>query len=407
MPDYGDDDMNLAIIGGGPAGLRAAEVASEGGAKVQLFDAMPSVGRKLLVAGKGGLNLTKEEPRERMAARYSGEEQPKDVWSSLLHDFDTAALRAWVHGLGVETFVGTSNRIFPHEMKAAPFLRHWVHRLHKQNVQFFMRHRWHAIRKGFPIVLEFLVDKQIKTVSCDVAILALGGASWPKTGSTAQWVTILSELGVKVIPLKAANCGWEVDWSRQVVSAVEGEPLKNLIVRAGDTTIAGELLITRYGLEGGVLYQLGTELRAMENPELSIDFKMPHTVSALVGKMGSVHRSCLAMVRQRLKLSDSAFAVLSHVYGSETWYSSEDLAHKIKNCTIPLVRSRPLDEAISTAGGICWSELNNDLMLTKYPGIFVCGEMIDWEAPTGGYLIHGCLAMGARAAKGALAFLQK
>ena len=396
---------NVAVIGGGPAGLRAAELVAELGYAVSLYDGMPSVGRKFLVAGKGGLNLTKDEPKERMAHRYRGEQQSTAIWPSLLSDFDSTAMRAWVHGLGIETFVGTSNRVYPLEMKAAPLLRRWVHRLREQKVQFLMRHRLKSITSGHPIQLEFEGSPLLPTPIFDAVILALGGGSWPLTGSTGNWITILANHGIRMTPFLPANCGWQVAWTEPVLAEAEGEPVKNLVIRAGDTMVAGELLITRYGLEGGAIYQLGPELRATTTPHLIIDFKPTFTPQALVAKMGSTHRSSLASVRHRLKLSPGAHAILAQVFGSEVWYPSAFLAQHIKHCPVPLLGPRPLPEAISTAGGVCWSELTDDLMLKKLPGVFVCGEMIDWDAPTGGYLIHGAMATATRAGRGAARWL--
>jgi len=391
--------MNIAIIGSGPAGLRAAEVAAMGGASVTLFDAKPSAGRKFLVAGKGGLNLTNAEPRERFVNRYTGPAQPPDLWQSLLSDFDAEALRTWASGLGVETFAASTGRVYPKELKAAPLLRRWVQRLRELGVEFSMNYRWTGLTSGTPHQLHFQTQGQSRTVEADAVILALGGGSWPETGSDGAWTGILGRLGITVAALQPANCGWEYPWTHALLEKAEGKPLKNIVVRAGEMETPGELLITRYGLEGGALYQLGPALRAMDEPALIIDFKPAFTIAQLLSKIGDVRRDYLAGAGGRWRLSEAAIALLE-TRGPFT--SAEALATEVKNLMLPLTGPRPLAEAISSAGGITWAELDNGLMLKKIPGVFIAGEMIDWEAPTGGYLIQGCFATGTRAACSAL-----
>ncbi len=394
--------INIAIIGGGPAGLRAAEVAAAGGAAVTLFDAKPSVGRKFLVAGRSGLNLTHAEPREHFAKRYTGTEQPPDFWPTLLTEFDADALRQWAAELGVETFAATSGRVYPREMKAAPLLRRWVQRLREGGVKFALRHRWTGLCPGAQWQLDFQVEGEPRSVEADALILALGGGSWPETGSDGGWVSTLEKLGVAVAPLRSSNCGWEISWPANVLTPAEGQPLKNITARAGETTAVGELLVTKYGLEGGVIYQLGPALRAMAEPKITIDFKPAHTVAQLVRKLGNCPRDFLAEARSRWKLSNAAFAILENLPGLAPFTSAESLAWTVKNCPLRLSGPRPIAEAISSAGGVRWSELNAALMLRRCPGIFVAGEMIDWDAPTGGYLMQGCFATGTHAARGAL-----
>jgi uncharacterized flavoprotein (TIGR03862 family) len=391
--------VQLAIIGGGPAGLRAAEVAATSGATVTVFDAKASVGRKFLVAGKGGLNLTHEEPRERFATRYSG---PGDLWPELLADFDSAALRAWAASLGVETFAASTGRVYPRALKAAPLLRRWIQHLRQLGVTFAPHHRWIGLRPGARWQLDFQVGTVTRTIESDAVLLALGGGSWPETGSDGAWTTTLAQLGVEVAPFQAANCGWEYPWPPAVLSAAEGHPLKSIAARAGGAHTKGELLITRYGLEGGALYQLGPELRTMPEPELIIDFKPGHSVAQLVAKMGPIRRNFLTEAHARWRLSEAAAAILTHCTDAASCGSVEALATLAKNCALRLTGPRPLAEAISSAGGVRWSELDRQLMLKKMPGIFLAGEMIDWEAPTGGYLLQGCFATGTRAAGGAL-----
>ncbi len=394
--------IKIAVIGGGPAGLRAAEVAVTGGAEVTLFDAKPSVGRKFLVAGRGGLNLTHSEPRDRFVTRYGGPGTPEGFWPAVLSDFDADALRAWAAELGVETFVGTSGRVFPREMKAAPLLRRWVERLRRQGVHFALRHRWTGLRSGTPVQLDFQVEGETRSLETDAVILALGGGSWPETGSDGTWVEPFRQLGVAVTPLAPANCGWKVAWPPALLAAADGLALKNITARAGTKTISGELLITRYGLEGGAIYQLGAALRAMPEPELILDLKPTFTVEQLVAKLGPLRRNFLAEARSRWRLSDAAFALLSHLSPPEAFTSAAALVAATKECRVRLTGPQPIAEAISSAGGVGWSELDPTLMLRRSPGVFVAGEMIDWEAPTGGYLMQGCFSTGTRAARSAL-----
>ncbi len=388
----------LAIIGGGPAGLRAAEVAARAGVRVTLFDAKPSVGRKFLVAGKGGLNLTHGEPLEKFASRYSGPDQPPGIWPDLLSDFDPTALRQWAADLGVDTFQATSGRVYPKALKAAPLLRRWIDRLRGLRVRFEMNHRCVSLVPGPPYQLGF---ENGATATADAVIFALGGGSWAKTGSDGAWQTLFEKLGIAQNPLAPANCGWEHAWSPEILAAAEGKPLKNLLVSACGTTAIGELMLTRYGLEGGAIYQLGAILRTMPEPTIAIDFKPTFSHSELLVKMQSVKRGFLDEARTRWKLSDPAHAILSPKFFTD----ADSLAREVKHCVIPLTKPRPLDEAISSAGGICWSETDASLMLKKLPGVFIAGEMIDWEAPTGGYLMQGCFATATRAATSAVRWL--
>lgn len=394
--------MHIAIIGGGPAGLRAAEIAAASGAKVTLFEGKASVGRKFLVAGRGGLNLTHNEPREKFITRYSG---PRELWTSLITDFDAEALRAWAAELGAETFAASTGRVYPRSLKGAPLLRRWVERLRDLGVHFSTRHRWCDIqRSGDRWHLDFEVDGATKSYEADAVILALGGGSWPETGSTGAWTAILERLGVAVTPLQPANCGWNFPWPPELLAAAEGQPLKNIVARVGDTEARGELLITRYGLEGGAIYQLGPALRAQAAPELIIDLKPANTIEQLIAKLGPIQRNFIAEVKQRWRLTDAAHAVLQFCASQTAADSAEAIARLAKHCALSLTGPRPIEEAISSAGGVQWSELDGQLMLQRLPGIFLAGEMIDWEAPTGGYLLQGCFATGTRAARGALAY---
>jgi hypothetical protein len=393
--------MHIAIIGGGPAGLRAAEVAAAGGAQVTLFDAKASVGRKLLVAGRGGLNITKVEPREKFVAQYSGPEQPPSFWSEVIAEFDPQATRTWASGLGVETFTASTGRVYPRELKAAPLLRRWVQRLRDAGVRFEMHHRLIGLAAGENVGLRFQTRSGEATVTADAAILALGGGSWPETGSDGIWLPMLKQLGVEVAPLAPANCGWEVSWPPSVLQNAEGQPLKNIAAHAARESAVGELLVTRYGLEGGALYQLAAALRAMPEPELLVDFKPDTSNERLIEKLRHVPCDSIAAVKDRLRLSTPAVAIMEEFCPTPCG-SAETIASAVKSCRIPLTGPRPIAEAISSAGGVRWSGISPDMMLAKLPGVFVAGEMIDWEAPTGGYLIQGCLATGQRAGVSAL-----
>ena len=387
---------SIAILGGGPAGLRAAEVCVAAGFRVELFDAKRSVGRKFLVAGKGGLNLTNSEGAEKFVTRYSA--PATAFWSEVLKDFDAPALRQWALELGCDTFETKSGRVYLKDLKAATLLRRWVTRLRESGVVLHMNHRLVDLCAGPPI--ELLFENGVRSTA-DAVILALGGASWPETGSDGHWVPILEKLGLATSPLAPANCGWEYEWPTQILALAEGKPLKNIRVTAGDQSIVGELILTRYGLEGGPLYALGPILRDMASPAISLDLKPQHSIEQLLLKMESVRRNFAAEARQRWKLGDAAYAILSR----NEWTDATSLAREAKNCVIPLKGPRPIAEAISSAGGLRWEELGEDLMVKKIPGLFVAGEMIDWEAPTGGFLLQGCFSTATRAARSACAFL--
>ena len=402
-----DSLPHVVVIGGGPAGLFAAETASAGGARVSLYEAKASVGRKLLVAGKGGLNLTHGEAPDLFATRYRGADMPADWWRRCLSDFSPSMLRDWAAGLGVETFQQRTGRIYPREMKAAPLLRRWVERLREQQVGMFVRHRLTEWRCGSPHALRFSTPQGDAWIEADAVIFALGGASWAITGSDGQCTDLFERAGVRMQPWQPANCGWEVAWPESMLPQIEGQPWKNLAVSAGGKRVVGELMLTNYGLEGGIIYQLGPELRAMEIPEISVDMKPEISEPALVVKMESVKNNALMACAERWRLSPAAHALLQWAAHRDGCASVSELARLAKCLKIPLLRPRPIDEAISSAGGVAWSELQEDLSLRSAPGVFFAGEMVDWEAPTGGYLMQGCFAMGRRAAIAALAFCRK
>ena len=401
----------LCIIGGGPAGLRAAEVASAAGAQVAVYDAMPSVGRKFLLAGRGGLNLTKVDGD--FSSRYSGPEMAAPLWPELLADFGPEETRAWASGLGVETFVGSGKRVYPVGMKAAPLLRRWVARLREQGVKFFQRHRWIGLTRevhmnsGECWAVGFQTPEEPCKVIAGAVVLALGGGSWPITGSDGGWVSIFKTMGIAVEPLVSSNCGWEVAWPSAFLAEAEGRPLKNISVSAAGKLIFGELLIASYGLEGGAIYALTPALRAMGDPIVHIDLKPAFSLEQLHARMSECRRLHLHEACERWRLDATARALLAHHPLRTRWTSVAELSAAVKACPVRLVGPRPLSEAISSAGGVRWEEVNSDLMLRAQPGIFLAGEMLDWEAPTGGYLIQGCLATGTRAGRSAASWLEK
>ncbi len=385
------------VVGAGPAGLRAAEVAAADGARVVICDAQPSAGRKFLVAGRGGLNLTHSEPVESFPARYRAE---PERWRDLLADFSPNALRAWAEELAVETYVGTSKRVFPRGQKAAVLLRAWLQRLRSAGVEFKTGARLIDLTKEEGSWrLDFEGGEHL---AAEAVILALGGASWPETGSDGAWPALLAAYGVEIAPFVAANCGWNVKWPAAVLARAEGLPLKNLNVSAGGEVVSGELLITRYGLEGGAIYRLGPLLRTMDEPELRIDFKPQVTAKVLLERAAQV-RTPNEWFRA-WKLSPGAIALLESCFPGDC-ADREKAVARLKEFPLPLGGPRPIAEAISTAGGVLWQELDQQLMLQKMPGVFLAGEMIDWEAPTGGYLLQGCLSTGTRAGQGAVRYL--
>jgi uncharacterized flavoprotein (TIGR03862 family) len=397
--------MQLAVIGGGPAGLRAAEVAAMSGANVTVFDSKPSMGRKFLVAGRGGMNLTHSEPRSIFATRYHGPGQPDGTWQRILADFDAEATRRWAAELGVETFVASTGRVYPRELKGAPLLRRWVRRLHDAGVKFAQHHRWIRLVPGNPIQIAFDVHGAVAEFDADAVVLALGGASWPDTGSDGKWTPSLQNLGVEVTPFAPSNCGWNVAWEPRFLVEAEGKPIKNIVVRAGEQESAGELMITSYGLEGGALYPLARVLREMPQPQMVIDFKPALSEHELIERLGQPRLRPLLEAQRKWRLSETAVALLDSHPERDRLASPAGLASIVKACPIHLRGPQPISEAISSAGGIRWSELDESLMLRRLPGVFVAGEMIDWEAPTGGYLLQGCLATGTRAGSAAAKLL--
>ena len=397
----------IAIIGGGPAGLIAAEqLVAVDGLEVAIFDAMPSVGRKFLMAGKGGMNITHAEPLVDFVGRY-GDRQA--VLAPLLDRFGPQQLRDWIQDLGIATFVGTSGRVFPTEMKAAPLLRAWLHRLRQRGVQFHVRHRWlgWAEEGG----LRFATPDGEKTVAADASILALGGGSWAKLGSDGAWVPLLAARGIPVAPLKPTNCGFDVAWSSHFSERFAGHPVKPVVASVAGRSQQGEFNITASGIEGGLVYALSAPLRdALEtagHAELYLDLAPGKSLDRLRADLARPRgRDSLANhLRRRVGIEGVKAGLLRELLPFSALTATDSLAAAIKHLPLPVRAARPIDEAISTAGGIAFSALDENLMLRDLPGVFCAGEMLDWEAPTGGYLLTACFATGRAAGQGARAWL--
>ena len=398
----------VAIIGGGPAGLMAAEVLSAHGIPVDLYDAMPSVGRKFLMAGKGGMNLTHSEPIDAFLARYGARRREIEP---LLRAFGPDDLRAWAHGLGVDTFVGSSGRVFPTDMKAAPLLRAWLHRLRQAGVRFHVRHRWLGWDdQGH---LSFATPEGEVTVEATVTVLALGGGSWKKLGSDAAWVPLLESRGVTVAPLRPANCGFDVAWSEHFRGRFAGEALKSVALDFAGERRRGEFVVGETGVEGSLIYAFSARLRDAIEADGSATFHldlMPDWTPERVAKevahpRGS--RSLSSHLQSRLGLKGVKAGLLRECLDQETYADPLKLAAAIKALPIRLIAPRPMDEAISSAGGVVFAALDETLMLRDLPGVFCAGEMLDWEAPTGGYLLSACFAGGRAAARGVLKWLKR
>ncbi len=398
----------IAVIGAGPAGLHAAEVAAEAGAKVSVFDAKPSSGRKFLIAGKSGLNLTNDEDWNSFLQNYSGNNLPLPLWTEILNAFDNQELRKWANSLGVETFVASSGKVFPTEMKAGSLLKRWIDKLRTNlGVSFYYNHKCYdliSIEGG--VEVSFSCPNGDVTQQFDTVVIALGGGSWASTGSDGNWVELLSNKGISVTPLTAANSGWEVLWKPSLLEIAEGLPLKNLAVSAGNSVAMGELVITKYGLEGGPIYKLGPAIKSLPFPEICIDFKPAHTIDQLIKKMESAKNNLVSEAKNRWKLSPGCYALFEDRHTESKKITVTDLAESIKNFPISLTKTRPIDEAISSAGGIQWSEIDHNLMLKKMPNVYCAGEMLDWEAPTGGYLLQACFATGNWAGKSCVGLIK-
>jgi len=408
--------VRVAIVGGGPAGLMAAETLARQGIQADVYDGMPSVGRKFLLAGRGGLNLTHGEPAERFRQRYGGRSTAVAVWLGRL---DAQGVRDWAHGLGIDTFVGSSGRVFPREMKAAPLLRAWLSRLRAAGVRFHMRHRWHGWAAGSvadPQALHFDTPRGPLVVCADAAILALGGASWARLGSDGAWIAVLQAHGVEVAPLRPANCGFEADWSAHLRERCAGMPVKSVAMALDNAGAPGawrrgEFVLTGAGIEGSLVYALSAGLRDAIDAhgatcawvDLLPDLPAQRVLAQVAHPRGA--RSMSSHLQSRLGLKGVKAALLRECADAQAWHDTALLARRIKALPLRLLRARPIDEAISSAGGVRLEALDQALMLKAAPGIFCAGEMLDWEAPTGGYLLTACMASGVVAAEGARAFL--
>jgi uncharacterized flavoprotein (TIGR03862 family) len=392
-----------AVVGGGPAGLMAAETLATAGVAVDLYEAMPTVGRKLLMAGRGGLNLTHGEEWARFMTRYGA---AAELLRPALDAFDAAALRDWAQGLGIETFIGSSGRVFPTGLKASPLLRAWLGRLAGLGVRIRVRHRWTGFEADGG--LRFETPAGPKSVAPAVTVLALGGASWPRLGSDGSWAGILAAEGAALAPFRPANCGVVIAWSAPFRARWAGTPLKALVVAFGDTRVAGEAVVTGYGLEGGALYALGPALRdaamAPGGAELRLDLKPGLDLAALAERLARPRRGASLgnFLRKAAGLPPIAAALLREATGGAVPEAPAALAGLIKSVRLQATGVAPLARAISTAGGVAFGALDADFMLQARPGCFVAGEMLDWEAPTGGYLLQACFATGSWAARGAL-----
>ncbi|MBC3363024.1 TIGR03862 family flavoprotein [Pseudomonas sp. SWRI154] len=400
---------NVAIIGGGPAGLMAAEVLSQAGIQVDLYDGMPSVGRKFLLAGVGGMNITHSEAFPAFLSRYG--ERASNV-APLLRAFGADELCRWIHGLGIETFVGSSGRVFPTDMKAAPLLRAWLKRLRDAGVVIHTRHRW----------LGWNIDGSLRIASPDgekslqpnATLLALGGGSWSRLGSDGAWMLELEQRGIALAALQPSNCGFDVPaWSDLLIGKYAGAPLKNIAIGLNDDVPRlGECVITATGLEGSLIYALSARIREAINryghATVHLDLLPGRPVDKILQALGKPRgsRSMAKHLHSQLGIDGVKAALLRELTSADCFTDMARLAQAIKALPVTLVKTRPLDEAISSAGGVTFEALDERLMLKQLPGVFCAGEMLDWEAPTGGYLLTACFASGRAAGLGMVEFLR-
>jgi len=402
----------VAIIGGGPAGLMAAETVRAAGHVVDLYEAKGSPGRKFLIAGKGGLNLTHSDARYVFVSRYRERAEAVGGW---LADFDADALRAWALAFGVETYVGSSGRVFPVDRKAAPLLRGWVRRLKEQGVRFHVQHRWTGWDDAGALC--FQTPEGETTVTADAVVFALGGGSWPELGSDGAWVSPMTARGIDIAPLKPANCGFDIGWTPYFSERQAGAPLKPVVahwtdLRGQPRSLQGECVITATGIEGSLIYALSADLRdglARDgHVDLQMDLLPGQTEAQVLEKLQKPRqgRSFGEFLRRQLGLGGVKSALLFEVLGREAGQLPQDrIAHALKRLPLALQAPRPIDEVISTAGGVRLEAMDAQLMLHERPGTFCAGEMLDWEAPTGGYLLTACYASGLRAGRGVVAWL--
>ncbi|MBV8649983.1 MAG: TIGR03862 family flavoprotein [Alphaproteobacteria bacterium] len=396
------------VIGGGPAGLMAAEVLAAGEAEIHVFDAMPSVGRKFLMAGKSGLNITHAEPFDLFMSRF-GATAGKLI--PIVQEFGPEMIRKWADSLGIDTFVGSSGRVFPTDFKAAPLLRAWLRRLRASGVRFHVRHRWTGWTADG--ALAFDTPAGAAHISADAVVLALGGASWPKLGSDGAWVPFLAARGVDIAPLRPANCGFDVAWSPHFRERFAGAPVKSVVLSFAGRRQRGEFVVTEAGLEGGPVYAHSAALRdaiaAGGSAILTLDLAPDREPARLAGDLARPRgsRSLATHWRRTVGIEGVKAGLLRECLPPATLADPGRLAAAIKALPLRLAAPRPIDEAISSAGGVAWSGLDDMLMLRALPGVFCAGEMLDWEVPTGGYLLTACIALGRRAGTGAAAFLRQ
>jgi len=399
--------VRLAIIGGGPAGLMAAETARAAGIEVDVFEAKGSVGRKFLIAGKGGMNLTHGEPKPDFVQRYGSRAQEVGAW---LETFDADALREWARGLGVETFIGSSGRVFPSDLKAAPLLRGWVHRLRDSGVRFHVHHRWLGWHADGSLRMDTPEGK--RAIRADAVVLALGGGSWPQLGSDGAWQAWLAERGVPVTPLVPSNCGFDIGWSDHLASRFAGAPLKPVVIHLRDVdgrehARQGECVITATGIEGSLIYAFSGMLRdaiaVHGSTTIALDLAPDRTLDRLRTDLARPRgsRSMSEHLRRLTGLAGVKAGLLHEVLDREQFHDPETVARTIKRLPLVLKRPRPIEEAISSGGGVRLAAQDEHLMLNALPGVFCAGEMLDWEAPTGGYLLTACFASGRLAGLGA------
>src|SRR5689334_14375341 len=404
------EKQSAAVIGAGPAGLMAAEVLAQGRAEVTVFDAMPSAGRKFLMAGRGGLNLTHSEPLSAFLARYR-EAAPR--LEPAISAFPPDRVRQWSEALGQPTFVGSSGRVFPQSFKASPLLRAWLRRLDSQGVRFAFRHRWSGWDANNRLV--FRTPDGERVIEAGATVLALGGASWPRLGSDGAWTELLAARGITISPLRPANCGFTVAWSDVFRDRFEGQPLKGAAFGFGHQTIRGEAILTRAGIEGGAIYALSAELREAiartGEAQLQVALRPDLTTDEIAARLSTPRgkQSFSNFLRKAVNLSPVAIGLVQEAViasgRSPATLSSRELAELVNALPIRLTGTAPIARAISTAGGIALDELDEAFMLRRLPGVFAAGEMLDWEAPTGGYLLQASFATGAAAGKGALGWL--
>ena len=404
----------VAVVGGGPAGLMAASVLAGAGIKVCVFEAMPSVGRKFLIAGKGGMNITHSEPIELFLSRYGDR---RKFIAPMVNDFTPDNLRQWVSDLGFDTFIGSSGRVFPSEMKAAPLLRTWIRQLRSQQVDFYMQHTWTGWTSNDYTKLSFSASQGEIEITVDAVVFALGGGSWRKLGANGEWVASFKDKNITVSPLKPSNCGFNVGWSAHFSQRFAGTPIQSIslsFINASQLSFTqrGEFSITSSGIEGSLIYALSAPLRdeialkgqAIIYLDLLPDWELKVVIDKLTKK--STKESLSNLFRKRLGICGVKMGLLREVASSEQFNNPAQIAALIKALPITLLSTRPIDEAISTAGGVSFEAVDKNLMITAMPGVFCAGEMLDWEAPTGGYLLTACLASGKTAAKGVLGWLK-